>query len=95
MTVTSVPAAPSGHRPTVDIRILEETVRCPCFLRDSSKTGASVPRRHFYFWMALMWFRQMAVSTLNVLGWVLLLFGLAMIGLLLTIAAALSQIRSQ
>jgi hypothetical protein len=39
-----------------------------------------------------MWFRQMAVSTLNVLGWVLLLFGLAMIGLLLTMAAALSQI---
>jgi len=40
-----------------------------------------------------MWFRQMAVSTLNVLGWVLLLFALAMIGLLLTTIAVLSQIR--
>jgi hypothetical protein len=30
---------------------------------------------------------------LNVLGWVLLLFGLAIIGLLLTMAAALSQLR--
>jgi len=45
--------------------------------------------------MALMWFRQMAVSTLNVLGWVLLLFGLAMIGLLLTIAAVFSHIQVQ
>jgi hypothetical protein len=39
-----------------------------------------------------MWFRQMAVSTLTVLGLVLLLFGLAMIGLLLTMAAVLSEI---
>jgi hypothetical protein len=35
----------------------------------------------------------MAVSTLNVLGWVLLLSGLALIGLLLTMAAVLSQLR--
>jgi len=35
----------------------------------------------------------MAVSTLNILGWILLLFGLAMIGLLLTMVAVLSQIR--
>jgi hypothetical protein len=35
----------------------------------------------------------MAVSTLNVLGWVLLLSGLALIGLLLTMAAVLSQTR--
>jgi len=40
----------------------------------------------------MMWFRQMTVSTLTVLGWVLLLFALAMIGLLLTMAAVLSQI---
>lgn len=39
-----------------------------------------------------MWHRQFTVSTLNVLGWVLLLFGLAMIGLLLTMAAVFSQI---
>jgi hypothetical protein len=35
----------------------------------------------------------MAVSTLTVLGWVLLLFGLALIGLLLTMAAVLSQLQ--
>ena len=40
-----------------------------------------------------MWFRQMTVSMLNVLGWVLLLFGLAIIALLLTMAALLSQIQ--
>jgi hypothetical protein len=40
-----------------------------------------------------MWLRQMAVSTLTVLGWVLLLFGLAMLGLLLTMVAVLSRIR--
>jgi len=39
-----------------------------------------------------MWFRQITVSMLNVLGWVLLLFGLAIIGLLLTMAAVLSQV---
>jgi hypothetical protein len=42
-----------------------------------------------------MWFRQMTVSTLNVLGWVLLLFGLAIIGLLLTMAAVLTHVRPQ
>ena len=42
-----------------------------------------------------MWFRQMTVSTLNVLGWVLLFFGLAIVGLLLTMAAVLTQIRPQ
>ena len=40
-----------------------------------------------------MWFRQMAVSTLNVLGWVLFLFALAMMGLLLTMAAVLTRLR--
>lgn len=40
-----------------------------------------------------MWLKQVLVSMLNIVGSVLFLFMLAMIGLLLTMAAVLSQIR--
>jgi hypothetical protein len=40
-----------------------------------------------------MWLRQFLVSTLNVLGWIVVLFTLAIMGLLLTMTAALTQVR--
>ena len=39
-----------------------------------------------------MWLRQFLVSTLNVLGWIVVLFTLAIMGLLLTMVAAVSQV---
>jgi hypothetical protein len=39
-----------------------------------------------------MWHRQFLVSTLNVLGWIVVLFTLAIMGLLLTMTAVVSQI---
>ena len=37
--------------------------------------------------------RQFLVSTLNVLGWIVVLFTLAIMGLLLTMTAALTRLR--
>jgi hypothetical protein len=40
-----------------------------------------------------MWLRQFLVSTLNVLGWITILFTLAIMGLLLTMTAVVMRVR--